>query len=179
MGMAVYHLLGHAVHHVGHGEAAPLGLDLGVENDLHQHVSQFLAHGVGIVSIQSVQHLISLLQEIPPDRLVGLLRFPQDPHDLQKVLPVIMGFILKIYHTLPFLARNFREKSEISRVFSTGTPENRPVAAHFKCRSLIIFSPWGMERTSSARRMRRAMTSTAYTATPAQMPASVAMALAP
>ena len=46
-GVAVDQLLGHAVHHVLHGEAAGLRFDLGVEHHLHQHVAQLLAHGVG------------------------------------------------------------------------------------------------------------------------------------
>ena len=117
MGVSVHQLLGHAVHHVVHGEVAPLGLNLGVEHHLHQNIPQFLAHGVGVVAVQGVQDLIGLLQKIPADGRVGLLRVPgtaaggaEELHDFQEVLPAIAALTLKIYHTLPAFARIFAEK---------------------------------------------------------------------
>ena len=112
--MTVDQLLGHAVHHVLHGEAAGLRFDLGVEHHLHQHVPQLLAHGVGIVPVDGVQHLVGLLQKIAADGGVGLLPVPgaaprgaQQPHDLQKVLVAVTRLILKIYHNAPAFARKF------------------------------------------------------------------------
>ena len=77
VGMAVDQLPGHAVHHVVHGEPAPLRLHLGVEGHLHQHVPQLLAHTVGIIVVDGVQGLVRLLQEIPADGAVGLFPGPR------------------------------------------------------------------------------------------------------
>ena len=117
VGVAVHQLLGHAVHHVVHGEAAPLGLNLGVEGHLHQHVAQLLAHAAGVVPVDGVQGLVGLLQEIPADGPVGLLRIPgaaprrpEQPHDFQEILPAVTALTLKIYHRLPAFARNFEKK---------------------------------------------------------------------
>ena len=81
MGMAVHQLPGHAVHHICHGEAAPLRLDLGMEGHLHQHVAQLLAHAAGVVVVDGVQNLIGLLQEVPADGAVGLLRSQGQPRE--------------------------------------------------------------------------------------------------
>ena len=112
MGMAVDHLLRHAVHHVIHGEAAALGLDGGVKHHLHQNIAQLLAHIRGVVPVQGVQDLIGLLQEVPADGAVGLFPVPgaapggtKQPHDVQKVLIAVICLTLKIYHTLPAFAR--------------------------------------------------------------------------
>ena len=124
VGMAVYQLLGHAVDNVVHGEPAPLRLDLGVEGRLHQHVSQLLAHASRVVPVDGVQSLISLLQEVPADGPVGLLRIPgaaprrpEQPHDFQEILPAVTALTLKIYHRLPAFARNFEKKVEMFPYF--------------------------------------------------------------
>ena len=103
---------GDAIHHIRHGEAAPLLLNGGVEHHLHQNVPQLLAHIHRVVPVQGVQRLVGLLQEIPADGLVGLLGVPgaapgrpEKPHDPKKILPVIAAITLKIYHTLPAFAR--------------------------------------------------------------------------
>ena len=114
VGMAVHQLLRYAVYHIVHGEAALFHLYLGVEGHLHQDVSQLLAHVVGVVPVQGVQDLISLLQKVPADGRVGLLPVPgtaawsaEEPGDFQQVLPAIAGFTLKIYHRLPAFASFF------------------------------------------------------------------------
>ena len=120
VGMAVDQLPGHAVHHVVHGEAAPLRLDLGVEGHLHQYVAQLLAHVRRVVPVDGVQSLIRLLQEVPADGPVGLLRVPgaaprgpEQAHNLQEILPAVTALTLKIYHRLPAFARNFEKKVEM------------------------------------------------------------------
>ena len=117
MGMAVHQLPGHAVHHICHGEAAPLRLDLGMEGHLHQHVAQLLAHAAGVVVVDGVQNLIGLLQEVPADGAVGLLPVPgatpgspQQPHDLQKILVAVKILTLKLYHKMPAFARKIHGK---------------------------------------------------------------------
>ena len=112
MGMTVHQLFRHAVHHVVHGEVAPLRLDLGVEGDLHHHIAQLLAHVPGVIPVQGIQDLVGLLQEIAPDGAVGLLPVPgaaaggaQQAHHFQEVLVAIMRFTLKIYHTSSAFAR--------------------------------------------------------------------------
>ena len=125
MGMAVDHLLRHAVHHVGHREAAPLLLNGGMKHHLHQNVAQLLLHIHGVVPVQGVQGLAGLLQEVAPNGLMGLLGVPgtaagppQKPHNLKEIVPAIAGLILKIYHTLPAFARSFVCKQlEISGFF--------------------------------------------------------------
>ena len=173
--MAVDELFGDAVHHVVHGEAAPFRLDLGVERRLHQNIPQFLAHGLGVIPVQSVQGLVCLLQKIPADGIVGLLGVPgaasrctQQCHDVKKIRPVIAGLTLKIYHTLSAFARKFIGEFLENQDFF-----------HFKCRSLIRAAPRGTDCRSSARRIRSATTKMPYTTTPAPMPTAVARALAP
>ena len=135
MGMAEDHFLRHAVHHVCHGEAAPLLLHDGVEHHLHENVPQLLAHVRRAVLVQRVDDLVCLLQEIPADGLMGLLGVPgaapgtaQKAHDRQEILIVIAALTLKIYHTLSPIARKFN-----------GKPGDFPRKAYFKCRSLISF----------------------------------------
>ncbi len=124
MGMAVHQLLSHSVDDVIHRKAAPLRLHLGVENHLHQHVPQFLAHIRGVVPVNGVQRLVSLLQEVPADGAVGLFRIPgaaprgpEQPHDFQEILPAVTALTLKIYHRLPAFARNFEKKVEMFPYF--------------------------------------------------------------
>ena len=76
VGMAVHQFLGYSVYHVLHGEAALLGLYLGVECHLHQDVPQLLAHGVGVIPVQGVQNLIGLLQKVPANGVMGLFSVP-------------------------------------------------------------------------------------------------------
>ena len=103
-----------------------------------------------------------------------LLRIPgasprraEKAKDLNEIFPLIAVFTLKIYHTLPAFAR----------IFTLA----QPICAwlYFKCRSFAICLPRGISFTSSARRIRSAITSTAYTITAAMIAASVARALPP
>ena len=105
MGVAEDQLLHHAVHHVLHGEPAPLALDVRVEHHLHQHVPQLLPQQVRVVPVDALGGLIGLLQQSPADGLVGLhlvpgaaLRRAEHPDDLQQVVVVVSRFLLKMYH---------------------------------------------------------------------------------
>ena len=54
---------------------APLG-QLGVHEDLAQQVAQLLRHVLGVALVQQMQDLVSLLQQVRPQRRVGLLAVP-------------------------------------------------------------------------------------------------------
>ena len=109
MGMAVDELLADAVGHIVQVEPADVLLNGGVEDHLEENVSQFFLQ-VGQTSlVDGLGHLVSLLDEVPPDALVGLFHVPgtaagmaENPGDLPQVLHVILLFILEIYHRFPF-----------------------------------------------------------------------------
>ena len=135
--MPVDQLLGDAVHHVVHGEAAPLGFDLGMKGHLHQHVAQFLAHALRIVPVQSVQGLVGFLQEIAADGTVSLLsvpraaaRSPQQSHDTQEIRPVIARLTLKIYHIYSAFARKFVSFYPENGTFFISDGAMRPILRH-------------------------------------------------
>jgi len=61
--MAADHLRRHVGAHVLGGELALLGGDLGVKDDLQQEVAQFLAQRRRLGAIESVEHLVGLLEQ--------------------------------------------------------------------------------------------------------------------
>ena len=114
MGVAVDQLAAKAVNDVLHGEAASLRFHLGVEDDLHQDISQLLAEGGHVVVVNGLHGLAGLLQEVAADGLVGLLGVPgaaaggpEDAHDGQHILVAVV-FLLKIYHIFGLIARTLR-----------------------------------------------------------------------
>ena len=105
VGVAEDQLLHHAVHHVLHGEPAPLALNVRVEHHLHQYVPQLLLQKRGVVPVNGLGGLIGLLQKPPADGRVGLhlipgaaLRRAENADDLQQVAVVVSVFLSKMYH---------------------------------------------------------------------------------
>ena len=114
MGMAEQQLSHHAVHHILHGEAAPVALNVRVEHHLHQHVAQFLPQHGSTVQINGLRRLIALLQQPSADGRMGLhpvpgaaLRGAEDADDLQQILVAVVRLLRKIYHSFSFIAIGF------------------------------------------------------------------------
>ena len=107
MGVAVDQLFADAVRNVVQGEGSRVLLNGGVEHHLEKHVAQFLLEAVQIVVVDGLHRLIGFLQEIAPDRLVGLLHVPgaaarvaQNPDDFHQVLTVIERLVFPVYHSI-------------------------------------------------------------------------------
>ena len=75
--MAENQLFALRVAHVIQREAACLALNIGVEQNLKQHISEFLAHMRRIVQIEALAGLVSFFQETSPDGKVGLRAVPR------------------------------------------------------------------------------------------------------
>jgi len=106
VGVAEDQLLADVVGHIVQGEAAGLFLHAGVEDDLEQHVPKLFPQVLRVVLVDGLDRLVSLLQEIAADALMGLLGVPgaaagraQDADDILQVLDAVGVFVLKIYHT--------------------------------------------------------------------------------
>ena len=68
------------------GEGAVGGVlrDAGVKQHLQQHVTEFGAEFVDVAAADRVEQLVGLLQQVPPQRVVGLLALPR-PRGAQRV----------------------------------------------------------------------------------------------
>ena len=75
--MAAHDLRGEPGLHVGQVEDAGLGGELGVENDLEEQVAELIGEGGRRAVGQRIVDLVRLLQEVAPERLVGLLPVPR------------------------------------------------------------------------------------------------------
>ena len=144
------------VGHVVGGETARILLHVDVEEHLHQHIAQFLADRVGIVAVERVRRLISLLEEFAAVAQVRLLAVPrtaarraQNAQEPDKIVVGIGRFTFKMYH-ISFL--NARVFSCISGFFC---------GFHRTRRSLASLSPFGSSARSSFVMMRSATTSAA------------------
>ena len=62
---------------VGQVEDALLGRELGVEDHLEQEVAELLGEGRRGAGAERVVDLVGLLEEVVPERLVGLLAVPR------------------------------------------------------------------------------------------------------
>ena len=62
---------------VGQVEDARLGRELGVEDDLEEQVAELLGEGRRRAAAERVVDLVGLLEEVVPERLVGLLAVPR------------------------------------------------------------------------------------------------------
>ncbi|MBJ31455.1 MAG: hypothetical protein CL466_08585 [Acidimicrobiaceae bacterium] len=83
MGMAVAKLVVDAPGHIGQVEAAVVGGDPGVEDHLEEQVAELLLECTGalpgglVEGVEGLEHLMSLLQQVGPQRRVGLLGVPR------------------------------------------------------------------------------------------------------
>src|SRR5438067_6210242 len=88
--MPLYHLRRHRLRDLLRVEPAFTGSDLGVHRDLEEQVAELLHH-LGVVGgVDRLQQLIGLLEQVGPQRLMGLLPVPrtsarrsQPVHDLE------------------------------------------------------------------------------------------------
>ena len=61
MGVAEDELFADVIGHIVGGEAARVFLNVDVEEDLHEHIAQLLAHEGGIVAVERLGGLVGLL----------------------------------------------------------------------------------------------------------------------
>ena len=129
MGVAVQELFHHAVHHILHGEAAPILLDVGVKDHLHQHIAQLLLQQRRIVQVNGLGGLVALLQQAPANGGVGLrlvpgtaLRGAKQPDDLQQIRIVVAWLPRKIYHSFPSIAIGIHIFHDLNRNFANFSP---------------------------------------------------------
>ena len=114
MGVAVDELFAHPVGHAVQVKDALLLLHPGVERHLEKHVAQLLLQVLGAALVNGLHSLVDLLEEVPPDALMGLLRVPgaaaggaENPHNFHQIVHIIGILVLKIYHTLYTPASGF------------------------------------------------------------------------
>jgi len=62
--------------HLAHEEVLILSRDLGMQTDLQQEITQFLAEVLAIPLVQGFQDLISLLQQVGTQAQMGLFTIP-------------------------------------------------------------------------------------------------------
>lgn len=67
----------HRVADVVQRKAPGVLLDIRVEEDLQQHITQLFPHHGGIVPVERFADLVGLLQKIAPDGLVRLCAVPR------------------------------------------------------------------------------------------------------
>ncbi len=77
MRMATDELVVDVARDVGHREGSGVRRDLGVQHHLHEHVSELLAQVRLIAGLDAVQGLVSLLDHVLADALVGLFAIPR------------------------------------------------------------------------------------------------------
>ena len=76
MGVAADQFVDYGLADLLDGEAAFLGRDLGVEDDLQQHVAQFAAQLVVVAGVDGLQRLVGLFEQIGFEAGVGLFAVP-------------------------------------------------------------------------------------------------------
>ena len=169
MGVAEYQLFHHAVDDIFHGETAGIGLNVGMEHHLHQHIAQFLTQQSRILPVDGLHRLIRLLQEAAANGFVGLFLIPgtalrraQQMDNFQQIFVTVTRFQIKIYHTYTPIARGF---------------PNTPGFPHFIGKTSASFSPLGRARTSSRFTAPSSRAAAAYTATASAIAPSVAREL--
>ena len=101
--MTIYHLLCDIVAYIVEFKPATLFFDLAVKNRLKKQISEFFFKHCGVICVDSLHHLISLLQNIHPDRLMILLSVPRTavlaseyPRHFEKIVNIILVFNFKI-----------------------------------------------------------------------------------
>jgi len=67
------------VHDGGDVEPAGVGRHLRVKDDLQQQVAQLVTQGVGVVTLDGVQRLVGLFQQVGTERARRLLPVPRTP----------------------------------------------------------------------------------------------------
>ena len=65
-------------------KAAGFCLDLGLEDDLQQHVSEFVQHEIPVFGLQSRRRLVRLIQKIANKRVRSLFTIPRAPVRIAK-----------------------------------------------------------------------------------------------
>ena len=105
MGVAEDELFADAVGHLVQVEAAGVLLDGGVEEDLEEHVPQFLLQMGGAGLVDGLGHLVGLLDEVAADRMMILLTVPhaavrraQDFHNAEQIIELVTILYFKINH---------------------------------------------------------------------------------
>ena len=107
-------LFAHRVADVVQRKAPGVLLDIRVEEDLQQHITQLFPHHGGIVPVERFADLVGLLQKIAPDGLVRLCAVPraaargaEQMHKTHQIFKAIAVFANKIYHNSASFARVF------------------------------------------------------------------------
>ncbi len=85
--MATDHLLGDRADHVGKGEAAGFARDLGVEHDLQEEVTEFVAQIGDGPPLDRVGNLVGLLQDVGHEAERGSARGPRRNHSPARAEP--------------------------------------------------------------------------------------------
>ena len=105
--VAAHQLLVDLARHVVEIELAALRRQLGMEDHLHQHVTQFLAHVRQVEAVDRIEQLAAFVNEAARKRLVGLFAVPwaatgraQPGHGLAKI----------VYRTHPVMAAKRHRK---------------------------------------------------------------------
>ena len=75
--MTMYHLCRNVVNDLTHCKAIALRLDLCMENDLEQQISQLLLQKGGILVVDRLDHLVGFLDQLRADAVVILLTIPR------------------------------------------------------------------------------------------------------
>ena len=75
-GVATHQLVAYSGHHVVDGKGSSFAGHLGMEHRLHQNVAHLLCDLGGVASVNGLQSLVALLQQVPLQRFVGLLPVP-------------------------------------------------------------------------------------------------------
>ena len=101
--MAAHKLFTGCVRHIIDIKMTCLTLNIGMKQDLHQHITQLFAKVIVIVCIQRLTCLVDFLDEIPPNALMRLCLIPgaaafgaQERNQSYKVFQAVLIQALKI-----------------------------------------------------------------------------------
>ena len=103
MRVTVYQLFARGVSHIVDIEKARLPFDVHMEQDLHQHIAELLAHVKLVIGVQRFARFIDFLDEIAANALVCLSPIPRaallgtkERNEAHKIFQAILILALKI-----------------------------------------------------------------------------------